>query len=498
MHILLATGLEELDRSVSQELARWRISTSGECYYREGLVALARQKNADVVVLSPHLLGQTAIVEVVKQLRLAGIRVIFLPGHKDDPQAQAQARKIVALGVYDLVWDPVSPASVVSRTIRPATLAEAAVEPEGHPHPPTSSSEKKRTSGFWQRLFGTRKKKKPSPTPQDLAPFDRKTPETPITTVAVGISLPGIPTVERPPYTAALVFFSPEKASRAVLPPGAKGYIVGSNAMAWRQAAVTGFPVVSEGKATAMIPSASNGRKAYCTVFYSSSTAVGKTSAAFTMAALLAQKGRKTCLVDIDTGKPALTYLVTGEYTTIGNMEAPLPTPWGFNFVPHFFGDETEIREAQKAVARLLTAYEEVVVDCPGRLNLLPYMEAFLRTANTVVLLSDCTAAAVATVHSFVRGKMRELEIGPKTMLVVNQKVVIPPLKPKEVAERVSLPLSLVLPYDPFVERMFAQRQPLPYFRTRKPMPFLRAIESLAATQISATPNATASAGKTP
>jgi hypothetical protein len=130
LRVLTATGLEELDRDISAGLSGRGKDTAGECYYREGLLSLAKGRGADVVVLSPHLPGQADTVELVKELRMAGLRVILLPGRRDDKKAVDLARKAVALGVYDLVWDPVSPEAVVHRVLNPATLAEAGLEPD--------------------------------------------------------------------------------------------------------------------------------------------------------------------------------------------------------------------------------------------------------------------------------------------------------------------------------------------------------------------------------
>jgi hypothetical protein len=130
LRVLTATGIEELDKEIANKLALREIEVAGECYYREGLWGLAEERGADVVVLSPQLPGDGEILEVVKKLRLSGLRVVLLPGRREDEPALKLARRAVALGVYDLVWDPVSPAVVVHRIERPATLAEAGVEPD--------------------------------------------------------------------------------------------------------------------------------------------------------------------------------------------------------------------------------------------------------------------------------------------------------------------------------------------------------------------------------
>ncbi|WP_027365735.1 ANTAR domain-containing protein [Desulfotruncus alcoholivorax] len=130
LRVLTATGIEELDKEISNKLALRDIEVVGECYYREGLWGLAEERGADVVVLSPQLPGDGEILEVVKKLRLSGLRVVLLPGRRENETALKLARRSVALGVYDLVWDPVSPAVVVHRIEKPATLAEAGVEPD--------------------------------------------------------------------------------------------------------------------------------------------------------------------------------------------------------------------------------------------------------------------------------------------------------------------------------------------------------------------------------
>ncbi|MDQ0287741.1 diguanylate cyclase (GGDEF)-like protein [Desulfofundulus luciae] len=130
MRVLIATGLEELDGSISGELSSRNIEVAGECYYREGLLSLTKDRGADVVVLSLHLPGQADTVDLVKELRMAGLRVILLPGRRDDKKAVDLARRAVALGVYDIVWDPVSPETVTYRVLNPATLADAGLEPD--------------------------------------------------------------------------------------------------------------------------------------------------------------------------------------------------------------------------------------------------------------------------------------------------------------------------------------------------------------------------------
>lgn len=476
MRVLLATGVEDLDKEISALLEQRGIEVIGECGYREGIFSLLQDRKADVVVVSPKLSGTLDIASVIYSLRREkNVRVILLPGRRDDPEADGIAKKAVSWGVYDLVWDLVTPAGVVHRILAPATLADVGIDPDEDTDASRAAVRKIEPRSFWKTL----------------CPFFIKRPETkrehlkeracarptrsglfqPLV-VAVGISLPGVPERNAVPFSADIVLFAPDKADPSLLSPGAKGYIVGTGASAWRKAALTGLLVVTPEAASALVSASGHRSHASCTVVYSSSTAVGKTSVAFTLSALLA-KGRRVCLVDTDSGKPTLTELVTGRFDATGKLDGPLSTRWGFDFVPNVQDGDGE------GVAELLTRYDEVVVDCPGRLNLLPLMEAFLRAADRVLLVSDCTNRSVAAVRNFALGGMRELDVVDRTLLVVNRKENRPFLKPKEVAERVGMPLHLELPHDPLVERMFEERQPLTHFKTKKPSPFLLAVEKL-------------------
>ncbi|SHJ16703.1 nucleotide-binding protein [Desulfofundulus thermosubterraneus] len=152
MRILLATGIDALDKSITGELSRRGVEVFGDFYHRESLLSLAREKGADVVVLSPHLPGQADTVELVKELRMAGLRVILLPGRWDDKKAVDLARDAAALGVYDIVWDPVSPEAVINRVLNPATLAGADLEPGGEV-PEMGAGKPENKVPFWRKLF---------------------------------------------------------------------------------------------------------------------------------------------------------------------------------------------------------------------------------------------------------------------------------------------------------------------------------------------------------
>ncbi len=131
MRVVTATGIGEIDAEIASELKKNGIEVVGECYYREALLSLAQERRADIVIVSQHLPGEKEMIEVIKDLRMAGLRLILLPGRRDDESSLRLAGRAAALGVYDMIWDPVVPEKVAERVLNPATLAEAGVEPEG-------------------------------------------------------------------------------------------------------------------------------------------------------------------------------------------------------------------------------------------------------------------------------------------------------------------------------------------------------------------------------
>lgn len=120
MRVLLATGIEQLDKALQERLGE-NVSV---CYYREAVVEEALKQDAEVVVLSISLPGTAAvgIEDVVLELRMANRRVVLLPGARDG--SKSLVRRAVALGVYDIVYDPLSVDAILERIERPAVLAD--------------------------------------------------------------------------------------------------------------------------------------------------------------------------------------------------------------------------------------------------------------------------------------------------------------------------------------------------------------------------------------
>ncbi|MGB9847546.1 MAG: hypothetical protein ACPLRH_08575, partial [Desulfotomaculales bacterium] len=131
MRVLLATGVGEIDNDIREKLLKKdNIESVHECYYREGVLPLAKGRNIDTVVISPHLTGRTELVELIREIRMADMRVVLLPGREDSQLAQDLAAKAFAHGVYDIIWDPVSIEETVKLILEPNTYAKAGMVPD--------------------------------------------------------------------------------------------------------------------------------------------------------------------------------------------------------------------------------------------------------------------------------------------------------------------------------------------------------------------------------
>lgn len=118
MRILLATDNKELDDYLKKHTD---IDISGEVYYREALVDSLRQNKCDTVILSVFLNGEEDILDIVFQLRMADARVIMLMG--DTGRADANVFDFVAMGVYDILFSPISVSEIIKVIKEPKKLS---------------------------------------------------------------------------------------------------------------------------------------------------------------------------------------------------------------------------------------------------------------------------------------------------------------------------------------------------------------------------------------
>lgn len=174
--VVLATGVEQLDVETEKAVQQANHTIVGKAYYREGVKIVSSEKKATVVVLSPQLPGSADLLSVIKELRLDGTRVVLLPGSKEDDEAVSLVRRAVALGVYDVVWDLVSPKEIAEKIDNPGTLKDVGVEPDfsavafvdvkvstniASPTASLGESEQvKSKRGFFSRLLGRKENKK--------------------------------------------------------------------------------------------------------------------------------------------------------------------------------------------------------------------------------------------------------------------------------------------------------------------------------------------------
>lgn len=191
--VVLATGVEQLDIETEKVIQRSNHTIVGKAYYREGVKIVSSDNKATVVVLSPQLPGSTDLLSVIKELRLDGTRVVLLPGSREDDEAVNLVRRAVALGVYDVVWDLVSPREIAEKIDNAGTLKDVGVEPDfsavafvdvkvsvDAASAATSlaeSEQAKPKKGFFSRLFGRKenkkeRKRKPKVTMKEEAPIN--------------------------------------------------------------------------------------------------------------------------------------------------------------------------------------------------------------------------------------------------------------------------------------------------------------------------------------
>lgn len=269
----------------------------------------------------------------------------------------------------------------------------------------------------------------PLPLPAEVRPVRAAvSPPAPAAVPRVAVlGLPAdFPTV--PVEEAQVVISAAENAAEAKrrAPAGAKVYLAGEGLSAWRLALQLGITPVAPDEirelfVPAVVPELRLPMK--CLLVYSSKTSVGKTSISVTAAVLLARRGKKVCLVDLDGGGRTATWLFLGDRAVSG--ERFYPTRWGVDVI--CLPDETEAYN--RLAAHALSHYDAVVVDCPGRLQMPRAAEAFLGTAR-IFLVSSCTSASVAAVREFTDRRMAEYGIGGRTVLVVNRAEKLPPLQP--------------------------------------------------------------------
>lgn len=120
MRIVNATGVDELTKLF--ERAGLEVQT---VLYRAAVQSVAAAFEADLVALSSYLDGREDLGEILYNLRRSGVRVLLFVGSMRTEAERRLAETAVALGIYDLVPNPVSLAVVTDVLSRPRTIADA-------------------------------------------------------------------------------------------------------------------------------------------------------------------------------------------------------------------------------------------------------------------------------------------------------------------------------------------------------------------------------------
>ncbi|MZP31172.1 hypothetical protein GTO91_15805 [Heliobacterium undosum] len=119
MKILLATGVRQIDDAVG----KFPDSQTVWAGYREGVLVVAGTEKPDIVLLSAFLPGAEDLQPIISALRLNGARVILLAGSLEpkDPLIT----HAISCGVYDILYNPVTPRKIKQAIDVPATYREA-------------------------------------------------------------------------------------------------------------------------------------------------------------------------------------------------------------------------------------------------------------------------------------------------------------------------------------------------------------------------------------
>jgi hypothetical protein len=116
--LLLATGLSEIEKRVESI-----IGSVYRCHHRSVLLDMVKEVGIKKVILSPCLLGEESMIsDLIRPLRENSVDVIFLPGNIEMPDAREWMIKLIPMGVYNYVFDPVTAESIVESIQNPKSL----------------------------------------------------------------------------------------------------------------------------------------------------------------------------------------------------------------------------------------------------------------------------------------------------------------------------------------------------------------------------------------
>ncbi|SNX54088.1 hypothetical protein [Thermoanaerobacterium sp. RBIITD] len=114
--VILFTGIETLDNVLKQELDKEKIDSRIAFYEDYPL----NEEKCDMVVVSPHIDIKLPLKDYLFALRQRDRRVILLL----DNDKSEHLGYALALGIYDIVFDPITPDKIINRVKNPAKFSD--------------------------------------------------------------------------------------------------------------------------------------------------------------------------------------------------------------------------------------------------------------------------------------------------------------------------------------------------------------------------------------
>lgn len=114
--IAIATGIDALDKKVEELFNAGGITDIQIVNYREFLI----QQPFNTVIMSKNLVGSVELEFLVLSLRERNTRIIYLTNEKD----LHELKTCLDYGIYDLIFDPISPDAIINVYNVPKTFAD--------------------------------------------------------------------------------------------------------------------------------------------------------------------------------------------------------------------------------------------------------------------------------------------------------------------------------------------------------------------------------------
>lgn len=114
--IAIATGIDALDKKVEELFNANGVTDIQIVNYREFLI----QQPFNTVIMSKNLVGSVELEFLVLSLRERNTRIIYLTNEKDIHELKT----CLDYGIYDLIFDPISPDAIINVYNVPKTFAD--------------------------------------------------------------------------------------------------------------------------------------------------------------------------------------------------------------------------------------------------------------------------------------------------------------------------------------------------------------------------------------